>query len=78
MRSCSGTDWTVPARRGARVNEAAKIERAEFLGAQPPYERTETQRHYANGFKPKTLLTRLGEDLPGAASAFRRLLPFRP
>ena len=31
------------------VNEAAKIERAEFLGAQP-YERTETRRDYANGF----------------------------
>ncbi|WP_198322397.1 transposase, partial [Methylococcus sp. BF19-07] len=42
------------------VNEAAKIERAEFLGA-APYERTATRRDYANGFKPKTLLTRLGE-----------------
>ncbi len=42
------------------VNEAAKIERAEFLGARP-YERTATRRDYANGYKPKTLLTRLGE-----------------
>lgn len=42
------------------VNEAAKIERSEFLGAHP-YERTETRRDYANGFKPKTMLTRLGE-----------------
>lgn len=42
------------------VNEAAKIERAEYLGAQP-YERTATRRDYANGFKPKTMLTRLGE-----------------
>ncbi|WP_425355165.1 transposase [Pelomicrobium methylotrophicum] len=42
------------------VNEAAKIERAEFLGARP-YERTETRRDSAPGFKPKTLLTRLGE-----------------
>jgi transposase-like protein len=42
------------------VNEAAKIERAEFLGARP-YERTDTRRDYANGFKPKTMLTRLGE-----------------
>ncbi|GAB4304675.1 MAG: hypothetical protein Fur0034_21700 [Desulfuromonadia bacterium] len=35
-------------------NEAAKIERSEFLGASP-YERTENRRDYANGFKPKTL-----------------------
>jgi transposase-like protein len=42
------------------VNEAAKIERSEFLGA-APYERTATRRDYANGFKPKTLLTRVGE-----------------
>lgn len=42
------------------VNEAAKIERDAFIGARP-YERTETRRDYANGFKPKTMLTRLGE-----------------
>lgn len=42
------------------VNEAAKVERSQFLGARP-YERTETRRDYANGFKPKTMLTRLGE-----------------
>ncbi|MCX8016775.1 MAG: transposase, partial [Rhodocyclaceae bacterium] len=37
------------------VNEAAKIERAEFIGARP-YERSETRRDYANGYKPKTML----------------------
>ena len=42
------------------VNEAAKIERSQFLGA-APYERSENRRDYANGFKPKTMLTRLGE-----------------
>ena len=42
------------------VNEAAKIERSEFLGAHP-YERTASRRDDANGFKPKTVLTRLGE-----------------
>lgn len=42
------------------VNEAAKIERSEFLGA-APYERSATRRDYANGYKPKTMLTRLGE-----------------
>lgn len=42
------------------VSKAAKIERSEFLGARP-YERTETRCDYANGFKPKTMLARLGE-----------------
>ncbi len=42
------------------VNEAMKIERAEALGAQP-YERTDQRRGYANGFKPKTLQTRVGK-----------------
>jgi transposase-like protein len=42
------------------VNEAAKIERSEYLGAQP-HERTPERRDHANGFKPKTMLTRMGE-----------------
>jgi transposase-like protein len=48
------------------VNEASKLERAQFLNAQPherPLERTD----YSNGFKPKTVMTRLGEqtfDIP--------------
>jgi transposase-like protein len=42
------------------VNEAAKIERSEFLGAQP-YGRTTSRRDYANGYEPKTMLTRFGE-----------------
>lgn len=40
-------------------NEAMKIERSAALGAQP-YERSEQRRGYANGFKPKTLATRVG------------------
>ena len=40
------------------VNEAAKIERAEYLGAQP-HERSPGRRDYANGYKPKMLPTRL-------------------
>jgi putative transposase len=40
-------------------NEAMKIERSAVLGAQP-YERSEQRRGYANGFKPKTLSTRVG------------------
>jgi putative transposase len=39
-----------------RVNEASKIERTWFLNAQP-HERAD----YANGFKPKTVMTRVGE-----------------
>jgi putative transposase len=42
------------------VNEAMKIERSAALGAEP-YERTNHRRGYANGFKPKTLQTRVGQ-----------------
>jgi putative transposase len=42
------------------VNEASKIERAHHLNAQP-YERHEDRSGHANGFKPKTVMTRLGE-----------------
>jgi putative transposase len=48
------------------VNEASKIERAQFLNAQP-HERTPERADYANGFKPKTVMTRVGEqtfDIP--------------
>ena len=41
------------------MDRAMTIERADVLGAEP-YERTDTRRGYANGFKPKTLHTRLG------------------
>lgn len=41
------------------MNEAMKLERAEALGA-VPYERTESRRGYANGFKSKTVNSRLG------------------
>ncbi len=41
------------------IDEAMKIERSETLGASP-YERTDERRGYANGFKPKTLSTRVG------------------
>jgi transposase-like protein len=42
------------------VNEAMKAERADALQARP-YERTGDRRGYANGFKPKTVATRLGK-----------------
>lgn len=41
------------------MNEAMKLERSEVLRA-APYERTEERRGYANGFKPKTVDSRLG------------------
>lgn len=41
------------------LNEAMRIERSQVLGAEP-YEWTERRRGYANGYKPKTLNTRLG------------------
>ncbi|MBL0352066.1 MAG: IS256 family transposase [Dechloromonas sp.] len=42
------------------VNEASRIERKLFLNAQP-HERTVERSDYANGFKPKTMMTRVGE-----------------
>ena len=41
------------------VNEAMRVERHHVLQAQP-YERTETRKGYANGYKPKTLVSRVG------------------
>ena len=42
-----------------RVNEARRVERHEVLPAQP-YERTDARKGYANGYKPKTLTSRVG------------------
>jgi putative transposase len=41
------------------LNEVMKLERSHALGA-GPYQRAEGRAGYANGFKPKTLHTRLG------------------
>lgn len=42
------------------LNHAMQAERSKALGA-APYERSTTRKGHANGFKPKTLQTRLGE-----------------
>lgn len=42
------------------MNTAMQIERSRYLQAQP-YERTEHRRSHANGFKPKSIKTRVGE-----------------
>ena len=42
------------------VDEASKIERSHHLNA-GPHQRSEDRSGYANGFKPKTVLTRMGE-----------------
>lgn len=42
------------------LNEAMKLERSEALRA-GPYERTRERRGHANGFKPKTVKSRLGK-----------------
>lgn len=41
-------------------NEAMKLERAEYLRAEP-YQRTDQRKTYANGFKDKTVNSRLGK-----------------
>jgi transposase-like protein len=53
-----GLDGLAPA-YALLLNAAMREERAQALQAQP-YERTEQRRGYANGFKPRTLLTRAG------------------
>ena len=48
------------------VNEAMQIDRENFLNAKP-YERSEARTGYANGYKPKTVHTRVGKmtfDIP--------------
>jgi putative transposase len=42
------------------INEAMQIERAKYIHAQP-YERKEERNGHSNGFKPKTVKTRMGE-----------------
>jgi putative transposase len=42
------------------VNEACKLERSQYLQADP-HQRSATRVDQANGFKPKTVLTKLGE-----------------
>ena len=42
------------------INEAMRIERENHLGA-AAFERSESRQGYANGFKPKTVTTRLGK-----------------
>lgn len=61
---------------GALMNFAMRVDRADILGAQP-YERTTERRGYANGFKPKTLRTRLG-DIPVQVPQVRGEVDFFP
>jgi putative transposase len=42
------------------INNAMQVERSKYLQAEQ-YERTEERKGHANGFKPKTMKTRVGE-----------------
>ncbi len=42
------------------INTAMQAERAEYLKA-APYQHTQERNGYVNGFKPKTMRTRVGE-----------------
>ena len=42
------------------VNTAMQAERQQYLGA-APYQRTPERQDQANGYKPKTVKTRMGE-----------------
>ena len=62
------------------MNHAMAIERADAIGAQPlaqPYQRTDRRRGHANGYKPKTLRTRLG-DVPVKVPQVRGDVSFYP
>jgi len=53
------------------LNEVMKIERSHALGA-GPYQRTEGRKGHANGYKPRTIHTRIGPltlDVPRARGA---------
>jgi transposase-like protein len=42
------------------INEAMRLEREKHLAASP-YERTPERQGHANGYKPKTMTTRVGD-----------------
>lgn len=61
---------------GILLNEAMKVERSKALEALP-WERTDSRKGYGNGFKPKTVSTRLGE-LPLQVPQVRGDVSFYP
>jgi putative transposase len=50
----------VPEMMRVMINSVMQAERAKYLQAEE-YERTEDRKGHANGYKPKTVRTRLGE-----------------
>ena len=54
----NGTEGILPVMQ-LLLNFAMKQERSQYLKAEP-YERSTNREGYANGFKPKTLQTRMG------------------
>ena len=63
--STQGIDF-IPELIRLLINTAMKVERQQYLGA-APYQHSPERRAHGNGYKPKTLSTRLGEitfDIP--------------
>lgn len=50
----------VPETMRVLINQAMQVERSKYLQADE-YERTEERKGHANGYKPKTVRTRMGE-----------------
>ena len=50
----------VPEMMRVLINQAMQAERSKYIQAEQ-YERTEDRKGHANGFKPKTVKTRMGE-----------------
>jgi len=59
LQTASGFD-TLPELIWIVVNAAIQAELQQYLGASP-YQRTPERQVQANGYKPKTVKTRLGE-----------------
>lgn len=59
------------------LEEAMRIERTRHLGADP-HQRTDTRDGHANGFKPKTIRSRLGESIVQVPQVRGSSQPFYP
>jgi transposase-like protein len=58
------------------INEAMRVERSRALAAEP-WQRTDTRKGYANGYKPKSVESRIGK-LALKVPQVRGPLPFYP
>ena len=63
----------VPELMRVLINNVMQVERSKYLQAEE-YERTEERKGHANGYKPKTVRTRMGEITFAVPQVTRRRL----